>query len=186
MSTTIAGPPTALRSPPRLTLSPTRADRAVLDGGWWPRSWDAAAEVPGLVEALSARYGPIRHVMLSSAAWDGGARRLAVGDRTIRMGWFASQDVALAIAITDRDDQIDLLVVPPTAPAAAAEQAMTAAADPADARHAADLLATLPTAPAQAAGAAEDRRAVWNGEGGSVGGDGSATPAAGLAETRPV
>ena len=184
MSTTTTGPPTALRSPPRLTLAPTRADRAVLDGGWWPRSWDADAEVPGLVEALSARYGPIRHVMLSSATWGGGSRRLAVGDRTVRMGWFASQDAALAIAITDRDDQIDLLVLPADRPGAAAEQAMTAAADPADAGHAADLLATLPAAPAQAAGAGEDRRAVWNGEGGSLGGDGS--PAAGLAETRPV
>ncbi|MEU8004600.1 DUF5994 family protein [Catellatospora sp. NPDC049111] len=139
---TIAAPNTETAAEPaRLVLAPARADRAVLDGGWWPRSWDAAAEVPGLVTALVARYGPIRHVMLSRSTWGGGARRLPAGSGTVRMGWFASQDSALAIAITDHDDQIDLLVVPPTATPAAADSAMAAAADPADDRHAQTILA---------------------------------------------
>ena len=41
----------------RLVLVPTRADQAVLDGGWWPRSGDPVAEIPGLVLALAARFG---------------------------------------------------------------------------------------------------------------------------------
>jgi hypothetical protein len=59
-------------SPPtgtRLVRAPARVGRAVLDGGWWPRSWDPAAEIPGLVLALGDRYGPIRNLMLNSGAW---------------------------------------------------------------------------------------------------------------------
>lgn len=174
-----AEPPT---EPARLVLAPTRAGRAVLDGGWWPRSWDAATEVPGLVTALTARYGPIRHVMLSKNTWDGGGRRLPVGSGTVRMGWFASQDSALAIAITDRDDQIDLLVVPPTAGPTAAESAMAAAADPADDRHAPTILAARPGTPVGSPNRAEgnNRRAEWENEGGSTAGQ-SPTTAAGSA-----
>ena len=45
-ATIVAAPPS---SPPRLHLAPVRAGRAVLDGGWWPRSWDPVAELPGPV-----------------------------------------------------------------------------------------------------------------------------------------
>jgi len=57
-------------SPPRLLLAPVRAGRAVLDGGWWPRSWDPVAELPGLILALDGRFGPIRQVLLNSGAWN--------------------------------------------------------------------------------------------------------------------
>ena len=33
----------------RLQVVATRATRAVLDGGWWPRSRSPATELPGLV-----------------------------------------------------------------------------------------------------------------------------------------
>src|SRR5439155_15044393 len=122
-------PPTP-PSRPRLVLTPTRASQAVLDGGWWPRSWDPVAELPGLVLALTARYGPIRQVMLTSTAWNSRFRRLAVGTDAgapvVRMGWFATMDPTLLIATTDHGEQIDLLVVPPPTAATAAEQAMAA------------------------------------------------------------
>src|SRR5438874_8311155 len=109
-ATIVAAPPS---SPPRLHLAPVRAGRAVLDGGWWPRSWDPVAELPGLILDLDASFGPIRQVLLNIDAWDRRFRRLAVGSRVVRMGWFTSLDPALLIATTERGDQIDLLVVPP-------------------------------------------------------------------------
>lgn len=127
---------------PRLVLAPTRAGRAVLDGGWWPRSWDPVVELPGLVVALSGHYGPIRQLMLNRAAWGGGFRRLTVGTRTVRMGWFSSLDPALAIATTEQGDQVDLLVVPPRTSAAVARDAMAIAAAPTNIVRAPDLLAT--------------------------------------------
>jgi Family of unknown function (DUF5994) len=142
-ATIVAAPPS---SPPRLHLAPVRAGRAVLDGGWWPRSWDPVAELPGLILDLDASVGPIRHVLLNSDAWERRFRRLAVGSRVVRMGWFTSLDPALLIATTERGDQIDLLVVPPGTARATARAAMARAADPADTTHAPAILATTPTA----------------------------------------
>lgn len=128
-------------SRPRLALAATRADQAVLDGGWWPRSWDPVAELPGLLLALADRYGPIRQVMISGTAWDSRFRRLAVGAGVVRMGWYTTMDRAVLIATTDRGDQIDLLVVPPETAAAAAEEAMAAAVDPTNVLRAPAILA---------------------------------------------
>lgn len=161
-------PPTS-PSRPRLVLVPTRADNAILDGGWWPRSWDPVAELPGLVLALAARFGPIRQLMLSTAAWDSRFRRLAVGAGVVRMGWFTSMDPALLIATTYRGDQIDLLVVPPQTPARAAEQGMTTAADPANVVRAPEILAMRPDPhPGTGAGPDPEPDAVWDNEGGHL------------------
>ncbi|MEV4756375.1 DUF5994 family protein [Micromonospora sp. NPDC049559] len=128
-------------SVPRLLLAPVRSASAVLDGGWWPRSWDPTAELPGLVLTLSGRYGRIRNLVLNSGAWSSRFRRLVVGTGVVRVGWFHSIDIALLVATTERGDQIDLLVVPPTTAATTAENAMRAAADPADKHHASHVLA---------------------------------------------
>lgn len=141
--TTVPPPP----STPRVRLVPARASRAVLDGGWWPRSADPAAELPGLVIELNQRYGPIRQLMLNRRSWDAWPRRLTVGARVIRIGWFASIDPALAIATTERGDQLDLLVVPPDVAEAAARQAMERAADPTGTTRAPAILAAIPARP---------------------------------------
>jgi hypothetical protein len=139
----------------------------VLDGAWWPRSWDPAAELPGLVVALAARYGRIWQMMLNGGAWDVRFKRLQVGPVVVRMGWFASLDRALVIAITARGDQIDLLVVPPSASPATAERAMTAAADPRNLMHASEILGAKPASSRGVANGRESH-AVWDNEGGSV------------------
>jgi hypothetical protein len=171
MSTTAASRATIVASSPpstpRLVLAPARARQAVLDGGWWPRSWDPVAELPGLVLALSDRYGQIRRLMLNSLTWDGRFRRLAVGTTVIRTGWFASLDRAVLIAITDTGDQLDILVVPPQTSSEAANLAMTAAADPADTRRAQDILAA-PTEPAPDPADHLDANGVWDNEGGHI------------------
>jgi Family of unknown function (DUF5994) len=133
-------------SEPRLTLAPVRASQAVLDGGWWPHSWDPVAELPWLVRALSNRCGPIRHLMLNSGAWDSRVRRLAVDADVVRVGWFATLDPALLIATTDRGDQLDVLVVPPSTAAATATRAMATAADPTNTRRAPEILAAMSAA----------------------------------------
>ncbi len=142
-ATIVASPPS---SPPRLHLAPVRTVRAVLDGGWWPRSWDPVAELPGLILDLDASFGPIRQVLLNIDAWDRRFRRLAVGPRVVRMGWFTSLDPALLIATTERGDQIDLLVVPPGTAQATARTVMARAADPANTTRAPAILATMPAA----------------------------------------
>ena len=63
---TIPAPP----SRPRLRLQPDLSARTLLDGGWWPRSADPAAELPGLILAIEERHGPITRIMLGRAGWD--------------------------------------------------------------------------------------------------------------------
>jgi hypothetical protein len=151
-------------SPARFLMAPDRAGRAVLDGGWWPRSWDPVAELPGLILALDGRFGPIRQVLLNIDAWDRRFRRLAVGGRVVRMGWFTSLDPALLIATTERGDQLDLLVVPPGTDDAAARAAMARAADPADVTRAPDILTAMPAAPDDDVAPVS----VWDNEGGHL------------------
>ncbi|WP_406045756.1 DUF5994 family protein [Micromonospora sp. NBC_00898] len=168
MPTTVIPPSPPSR--PRLSLAPTRG-RTVLDGGWWPRSWDPVAELPGLVLALTERHGRIRHIMLNIHTWDSRIRRLAVGPDVVRIGWFDTLDPALLVATTGRDVQVDLLVVPPGTTPEAAERAMATAADPTNLRHAPDILTTGPT-PHATTTTSSDAYAVWDNEGGSPASDG--------------
>jgi hypothetical protein len=158
-------------SQPRLSLAPIRG-QAVLDGGWWPRSWDPVAELPGLVLALSERYGRIRHIMLNIHTWDSRFRRLAVGPDVVRIGWFDTLDPALLVATTGRDDQLDLLVIPPATTPATAEWAMATAADPTNLRHAPDILAGGPIRQGGPGETGSDAYAVWDNEGGHTASDG--------------
>src|SRR5690242_17603895 len=54
----VAISPTAPTTP-RLRLESTGTRRSLLDGGWWPRSSDPVAELPGLILAIDARRGPV-------------------------------------------------------------------------------------------------------------------------------
>ncbi|HEX6356711.1 DUF5994 family protein [Actinophytocola sp.] len=42
--------------------APTTRDAGYVDGAWWPRSRDPAAELPALSEALAARLGVINRL----------------------------------------------------------------------------------------------------------------------------
>ena len=106
-------------------------------------------------------------MMLSSSFWEGRFRRLVVGEVVVRLGWFASMDPALLIAITDAGDQIDLLVVPPSTTQPTAEQAMRTAADPDNLTRAQNVLASTPISPVSNANSSE-AKAVWDNEGGSI------------------
>jgi Family of unknown function (DUF5994) len=54
----------------RLRLDPTPSNVGILDGGWWPRSRDPDAELPGLIGGLDSSLGPITRVALNLDAWD--------------------------------------------------------------------------------------------------------------------
>lgn len=172
---------------PRLALRPSgRAGagwgdpgRTLLDGGWWPRSADPAAELPGLILALQA-YGPpddhrpITHVMLRFADWDSHPRRLDVDDpddpREIRLGWFDSLPAGLLTAIHADGRRIDLLTVPAATGHTAAQAALEMAAHPANHLPAPDLLAALtaPADPQDPAWTESADQSAWETEGGRL------------------
>ncbi|MEH1100151.1 DUF5994 family protein [Micromonospora sp. CPCC 205561] len=158
----LAPPPTT----PRLRIDPTRAARTLLDGGWWPRSTDPLAELPGLVLAIDLLHGPVVRLILRADTWDGSPRRLSVAGRTVWLGYFTSQPATLLTAICRNDDRVDLLVVPPGTPVGLAEAAMALAATAGNLVRASQLLAaaaaTLDARPAST------ERQTWEGEGGRL------------------
>ena len=81
MSTTASAPRT-----PRVTTTAAGARvrfrttpvPGFVDGGWWPRSLDLAAELPGLVRAARASGRPVFRVMYSLSAWQRPPRTITV------------------------------------------------------------------------------------------------------------
>jgi hypothetical protein len=129
----------------RLRLDPDPSRGAVLDGGWWPRTTDAVAELPSLIEAVGGRRGVVTHVLLNVGDWDlPHPHRVAECRTGARLGWYTAQPSGLVTIMTEFGlDRFDLFVVPPDATPQSAERAMTAAADPTDGRRASALLAKI-------------------------------------------
>ncbi|MCX4391202.1 DUF5994 family protein [Micromonospora peucetia] len=162
-STNALAPPSS-PSTPRLRIEPTRSTRTLLDGGWWPRSTDPFAELPGLVLAIDLLHGPIVRLVLNADTWDDNPRHLAIAGRVLRLGYFASQPATLLTAICLNDDRIDLLVVPPETTAGLAETAMALAASAGNLVHSPQLLAAAGTISEARVDSAS--RHTWEGEGG--------------------
>lgn len=142
----IAASPTP-PSTPRLRMEPTGAHRTLLDGGWWPRSTDPVAELPGLVLAIDGLRGPVTRLVLSFHGWDSQPRRLRVADRVLRLGYFSSQPASLLTALCGNGDRVDLLVVAPGTEPGTADAAMLLAATSGNLVHAQHILAHLDTLP---------------------------------------
>src|ERR1700728_4033664 len=89
---------------PRLRLQDDHSGRGLLDGGWWPRSGDPAAELPQLIPALDERHGRITRLMLGTGDWDASRpRRIYIdgqpGRRVVKLGWFNTMPGGLLTAI---------------------------------------------------------------------------------------
>jgi hypothetical protein len=133
---------------PRLLLQPDHSGVTLLDGGWWPRSADPAAELPGLILALDEWHGRVIRVMLGTAGWDASRpRRLRVdgpaGSRVIRLGWFATMPAGLLTAISASGQRTDVVTIPPHTSEHNARAAMAQAAQAGSRDHAPAILATL-------------------------------------------
>ena len=68
-------------------MESTGSRRTALDGGWWLRSTDPIAELPGLILAIDTLRGPVIRLLLSADGWDDHPRRLGVDDRVVRLGF---------------------------------------------------------------------------------------------------
>jgi hypothetical protein len=112
----------------RLRLGSDDSRHTLLDGGWWPRSTDPEAELPGLIRAIDHLHGRVLRIALGAGGWDSHPRSVRVGARTVRLGFFASQPAALLTALCDGNGRVDLLVVAPGVDPRSAEAAMAVAA----------------------------------------------------------
>lgn len=142
-----AAPPTT----PRLRLEPSGVHRTLLDGGWWPRSTDPAAELPGLVLAIDHLHGRVIRLVLAADGWDSHPVRLEVEDgRIVRLGFFASQPTSLLTALCDNGGRVDLLVIAPDTEESSADSAMILAAGVDNRLHAQEIVPSIGGQPALA------------------------------------
>ncbi|MFC0112057.1 DUF5994 family protein [Kibdelosporangium aridum] len=129
-----------VRSEVRSRMKPGNAATGQVDGGWWPRSTDPAAEFPALVEALTSTLGPISRVGYNLDAWTATVRKLTVRDRVVRMEGFRTMQPN-TVTLTGRNRQrISLLVVPPDTPGGVARAVLRSVAAPATTATVEDIL----------------------------------------------
>jgi hypothetical protein len=133
---------------PRLLLQPDESILTLLDGGWWPRSADPAAELPGLIRVLDERLGRVTRVMLGLADWNAPRPHVLPvnspsGRRAVPLGWFATMPAGLLTAFSANGLRTDLVTISPDTCEQDAVAAMERAAEPANRDHAPAILAVI-------------------------------------------
>jgi len=151
---------------PRLRMEPTGSQRTLLDGGWWPRSTDPVAELPGLVLAIDILRGPITRLILAAEGWDSHPRRLRVGGRVLKLSYFASQPTSLLTALSGNGNRIDLLVVAPDTARNPADAAMILATTTGNRVHRQPIVPAVGTPDIGAR--IESGEETWEAEGGHL------------------
>jgi hypothetical protein len=111
---------------PRLELKPKAPVTGAVDGGWWPRSRDLAAELPDLLAVLAVRLGTVEGVNYNLDDWGPTPRKMLIHGSRVRVGGYRSQRRD-TIDIYSRRARLTLLVVAPEATASVAHTALRAA-----------------------------------------------------------
>ncbi|MEU4674636.1 DUF5994 family protein [Amycolatopsis sp. NPDC023774] len=141
----LSGPNTTLSTQPvtepRLRLKPAAPATGHVDGAWWPRSRDLAAELPVLLAALAARLGRIDRVSYHLGDWPDPPRGVTFGESGIRLEGFRSQPSATLTVIGWDQHRTTLLVIAAETDPDAAQDALTTAADPDNTSDSTHLLA---------------------------------------------
>jgi hypothetical protein len=168
-------PTTMVIDPPlaaRLSMKSAAPTTGYVDGAWWPRSRDLAAELPALLATLTARSGSGVRVAYNLTAWDTAARRVEIDGNIVRLEGFRSQDEQVVSVSRPDQQRISLLVIPPETPRATALRALMTASQRGNSDSIGDLLASSDTVPARPIPASRDgqdgAQARWEADGGRV------------------
>jgi hypothetical protein len=100
-----------------------------LDGVWWPRSRDLAAELADLVDHFPAeRFGRVVRVLVSAADWEVRPRHALVRGGYVKIGVFAPEDDDHMVHLITTDRALfQVLVVPPAFTREQGDRALRAA-----------------------------------------------------------
>ncbi|MDX3659748.1 DUF5994 family protein [Streptomyces sp. ID05-26A] len=116
------------RYQPRVRLRPKALTAGYVDGAWWPRSRDLAAELPALLAVLAVRLGEIPRVSYNLTEWETAPRQIAADGVRVRLSGFWSRPAHTVDLIAGDRRRLTLLVVPPGADPSAAHHTMMRAA----------------------------------------------------------
>jgi hypothetical protein len=114
----------------RLRLKPAAPSSGHVDGSWWPRSRDLAAELPTLLAAVAARVGSTERVSYHLGDWGPVGRSVDLdGGFAVRLSGFRFQHPD-TIDVLGPQRRITLLVIPPETSPLTADAALAAGAHP--------------------------------------------------------
>ncbi|PWK91809.1 hypothetical protein C8D88_1011848 [Lentzea atacamensis] len=116
------------RYPLRLRLRPKALTTGYVDGAWWPRSRDLAAELPALLAVLAVRLGETPRVSYNLTEWDTAPRQIAARGVRVRLSGFWSRPPHTVDIVAGDRRHLTLLLVPPDTEPSAAHRAMMCAA----------------------------------------------------------
>jgi Family of unknown function (DUF5994) len=154
----------------RLKLKPKAPTIGSVDGAWWPRSRDLAAELPALLAVLAVRLGPIERVGYHLGDWAPTVRKIRVDGPVVHLGGYRSQH-ADTVDVLGAKLRLTLLVIPPETTHQAAHDALMTAGHRGNTDDVEHLLTARPPTPLtertdDEAEAAEQR---WALDGGNIG-----------------
>ena len=113
-----------LRTPLRLRLRPNALSAGHVDGAWWPRSRDLAAELPALLAVLAVRLGDIPRVSYNLTEWETAPPEIAADGVRVRLSGFWSRPPHTVDVVAGDRRRLTLLLVPPGTSPSAAHHAM--------------------------------------------------------------
>jgi hypothetical protein len=111
--------------PARVSFREPIGPTGFIDGGWWPRSRDLAAELPPLLDVFWAAHREIVHISYNIDSWDAAPRRLRIAGRRVRLAGFHGQN-PLTVFVSDsrHGDTAEMLLVAPETDAGVAQRAL--------------------------------------------------------------
>ncbi|MFI0419605.1 DUF5994 family protein [Spongiactinospora sp. 9N601] len=160
----------AIDSTVRLRLDPRLCRRGTVDGAWWPRSRDAAAELPALIAVVDQRLAQITmRVGLHGDAWDDAPHHIPARGRQIRVGRFRHANAHLISLVSMGAEPIRLLVIPPDTAVGPAAAALALSVRGAPGRRPADILGAAHRTAAAGLGTPDaDGPVQWEDESGNI------------------
>ena len=129
---------------PRLRLKPKALPTGYVDGAWWPRSDDLAAELPDLLAVLSVRLGQISNMSYLGREWANTPARVIVGGCAVRLEAYRRHPQNTVEILGVSGTSIMLLVVPPATEVGHAHSTMMSAAARGNSSTPASLLVGSP------------------------------------------
>ena len=111
----------------RLQLKSHAPASAYLDGAWWPRSLELAAELPASVDALSDRLGELAVVAYHRNAWTQAPPQMQIDGGTVQLQGCTSDGPATVMLIGHDGRRVTLRVSSPQTTETVARQGLDAA-----------------------------------------------------------
>jgi hypothetical protein len=106
-----------------------------VDGGWWPRSTDLAAEIVPLLDVLWTAGREMRRVSYNLDSWDKTPRRIVIEGHLVHLGGYSRQSArVLSVSDARHGDTADLLIIPFDTEPALAHRLLEVASEPGNLR----------------------------------------------------